>query len=168
MNTNNTYKSNKDPISLEVRESKQIFNRNGSKVTNAPTIGTSDKSARKRVARKSYKFIKSDGQIIGIKCLICEITSYGENDIRDKYCGRCHINHNQTAKSCKSTSKREISVKTDNLKKDTGIDVNSTKSNPTTPGVKPDMDELARLWVEMVLQQIHKAPVVFSEKSSYN
>lgn len=40
--------------------------------------------------------------------------------------------------------------------------------NPTTPGVKPDMDELARLWVEMVLQQIQKAPVVFSKKSSYN
>jgi len=41
------------------------------------------------------------------------------------------------------------------------------KSNPTTPG-EVDMDELAKLWIELVLQQIQKAPVVFSEKSSYN
>lgn len=46
----------------------------------------------------------------------------------------------------------------------------STKeiSNPTHPGVKLDMDELAKLWIEMVLQQIQKAPVVFSKDSSYN
>jgi len=28
------------------------------------------------------------------------------------------------------------------------------QANPTTPGTKPDVDELARLWVEMVLQQL--------------
>jgi len=41
-------------------------------------------------------------------------------------------------------------------------------SNPITSGTKPDMDELARLWVEMVLRQINKAPVVFSKESSNN
>jgi len=42
------------------------------------------------------------------------------------------------------------------------------KSNPTTPGGKIDIDALAKLWIEIVLQQIQKAPVVFSKNSSYN
>lgn len=46
----------------------------------------------------------------------------------------------------------------------------STKeiNKPTHPSGKIDIDELAKLWIELVLRQIQKAPVVFSKKSSYN
>jgi len=46
----------------------------------------------------------------------------------------------------------------------------STKeiSKATHPPVKDDMDELAKLWIELVLSHIQKAPVVFPKNSSYN
>lgn len=46
----------------------------------------------------------------------------------------------------------------------------STKeiNKPTHPSGKIDVDELAKLWIEMVLRQIQKAPVVFPKNSSYN
>lgn len=28
-----------------------------------------------------------------IQCLVCESISYNKNDIREKYCGRCHQYH---------------------------------------------------------------------------
>lgn len=39
--------------------------------------------------------------------------------------------------------------------------------NPTIPH-KVNMDELARLWIELVLRQVEKAPVVLLKRSSYN
>jgi len=41
---------------------------------------------------------------------------------------------------------------------------------PTHPpiGGEVDIDEMAKLWVEMVLKQIKNAPVVSSNDSSYN
>jgi len=42
---------------------------------------------------KTYEWIKKDSKTIGIKCLVCGLTSYGEDDIKHKYCGRCHIFH---------------------------------------------------------------------------
>ena len=43
--------------------------------------------------RKTYEWVKKDGKTIGIKCLVCSLISYGEDDIKHKYCGRCHIFH---------------------------------------------------------------------------
>jgi uncharacterized OB-fold protein len=47
----------------------------------------------KVIAKKTHEWVKKDGKIIGIKCLVCGLTSYGEDDIKHKYCGRCHIFH---------------------------------------------------------------------------
>ena len=41
------------------------------------------------------------------------------------------------------------------------------KGNPTAPR-EIDMDELAKLWIELVLQQIQRKPVVLSQDSLYN
>jgi len=38
------------------------------------------------------------------------------------------------------------------------------QANPTTPGTKPDMDELARLWVEMMLQHLQNTDSRFLKK----
>jgi hypothetical protein len=42
--------------------------------------------------------------------------------------------------------------------------------NPTHPpiGGEVDIDEMAKLWVEMVLKQIKNSPVVSYKDSSYN
>ncbi|MFH1899355.1 MAG: hypothetical protein ABIJ82_02715 [Patescibacteria group bacterium] len=41
------------------------------------------------------------------------------------------------------------------------------KSDPTAPR-EIDMDELAKLWIELVLQQIQRKPVVLPQDSLYN
>ncbi len=41
----------------------------------------------------TYEIIQSKGQD-AIKCLICDMVSYNENDIREKYCGNCNQFHN--------------------------------------------------------------------------
>ena len=41
------------------------------------------------------------------------------------------------------------------------------QTHPTTGGMA-DIDEMAKLWVEMVLKQIQNAPVVSCKDSSYN
>lgn len=42
------------------------------------------------------------------------------------------------------------------------------KINPTHPRVKLSIDDLARLWVEIVLRDLGKTPVDFSQGSSLN
>ncbi|MBA7533406.1 hypothetical protein ES705_25645 [subsurface metagenome] len=32
---------------------------------------------------------------IAIKCLICGLISYNLNDVKSKYCGHCHIFHEE-------------------------------------------------------------------------
>lgn len=46
-----------------------------------------------KVIRKTYEWIRKEGKIIGIKCLVCGLASNGEDHIKHKYCGRCHIFH---------------------------------------------------------------------------
>jgi len=41
---------------------------------------------------KTYRLV-SDRHGIGIKCLICGMTSYNANDATRKYCGNCHQFH---------------------------------------------------------------------------
>jgi len=45
--------------------------------------------------RKTYKIIPVEGAHgdMAIKCLKCGMTSYNPNDVRHKYCGKCHEFH---------------------------------------------------------------------------
>ena len=43
---------------------------------------------------KTYEIIYEDGKPYAIRCCICNMTSYNENDIEQKYCGNCHQFHN--------------------------------------------------------------------------
>jgi hypothetical protein len=45
--------------------------------------------------------------------------------------------------------------------------INKNSSNPTTPS-KVDIDMLAKNWVELLLPQVQKRPVVCTNDSSYN
>ena len=40
---------------------------------------------------KTYEIVEKGK---AIKCLVCNMTSYNENDVREKYCGNCHQFHN--------------------------------------------------------------------------
>jgi hypothetical protein len=42
--------------------------------------------------------ISKDGQ--SITCLICGMTSYNPNDVRERYCGNCHGFHDVKKGSC--------------------------------------------------------------------
>jgi hypothetical protein len=41
------------------------------------------------------------------------------------------------------------------------------RSNPTTGGMA-DIDEMAKIWIELVLKQVRKSPVVSFKNSPYN
>jgi uncharacterized OB-fold protein len=43
---------------------------------------------------KTYKMVEKDG-IMGIKCLVCNMTSYFPMDIEKKYCENCKRFHNE-------------------------------------------------------------------------
>ncbi len=47
----------------------------------------------KEIKKRTYQWVKQNNKIIGIRCLVCGLTSYGEDDIKHKYCSRCHIFH---------------------------------------------------------------------------
>lgn len=34
---------------------------------------------------------------IGIKCLVCDMTSWNPNDVTNRYCGNCHRFHEDVA-----------------------------------------------------------------------
>jgi len=42
---------------------------------------------------ETFEIVKIGGQK-GIRCLICGMISYNENDIKNEYCGNCHQFHN--------------------------------------------------------------------------
>ena len=42
---------------------------------------------------KTYKITFKNGVPQSITCLKCQMTSHNPNDIEQKYCGRCHIFH---------------------------------------------------------------------------
>lgn len=50
---------------------------------------------RGKVAKKKgYVFMEHpQTKQQGIKCLTCNLTSYNTNDIRYRYCGYCHVFH---------------------------------------------------------------------------
>jgi len=39
-----------------------------------------------------YKIVKN-GYKLGIKCLQCGLTSWHSEDVKNKYCGKCHKFH---------------------------------------------------------------------------
>lgn len=41
---------------------------------------------------KTYEIVNNKGEQ-GIRCLKCNLTSYNYNDIEQRYCGNCHIFH---------------------------------------------------------------------------
>jgi len=46
-----------------------------------------------KTPEKNYKIKFSDGKPSSIVCGTCEMESYNPNDIKNKYCGNCHIFH---------------------------------------------------------------------------
>jgi hypothetical protein len=41
----------------------------------------------------TYEILQFDGRDDAIKCLLCGSVSYNANDVRERYCGRCHAFH---------------------------------------------------------------------------
>jgi len=41
---------------------------------------------------KTFEIVKGRTQN-GIKCLICGMTSWNRNDVKNEYCGNCHQYH---------------------------------------------------------------------------
>jgi len=45
---------------------------------------------------KTYKLKRDQvGNPLGIKCLVCGMTSNSASDMKEKYCGNCHKFHSQ-------------------------------------------------------------------------
>jgi len=42
---------------------------------------------------KTFEIVKGRTQN-GIKCLVCGMTSWNRNDVKNEYCGNCHQYHN--------------------------------------------------------------------------
>ena len=42
---------------------------------------------------KTYEIVSTKEDGLGIRCLICGMTSWNENDVREKYCGNCRQFH---------------------------------------------------------------------------
>jgi hypothetical protein len=40
----------------------------------------------------TYELVEHHGEV-GIKCRRCTLTSWNQNDVAHKYCGRCHSYH---------------------------------------------------------------------------
>ena len=50
----------------------------------------------------TYKIILDEqGDAHAIKCLTCGMTSYNMNDVRKRYCGKCHVFHDDLRKYMK-------------------------------------------------------------------
>jgi protein-arginine kinase activator protein McsA len=46
-------------------------------------------------SKSNYTINKDkEGKEVSITCHTCEMTSYNPNDIKHKYCGKCHKYHN--------------------------------------------------------------------------
>jgi hypothetical protein len=43
-----------------------------------------------------YVIALTDGHTLSITCLICGATSFNPSDVREKYCGACHVFHEAT------------------------------------------------------------------------
>lgn len=48
----------------------------------------------------TYELIEKCGNNIGIKCLLCSKTSYHPEDLKNFYCGNCHIFHKEKCHAC--------------------------------------------------------------------
>jgi len=47
------------------------------------------------MSKETYKIIEdTKSNLKGIKCLVCGLTSWNENDVEQKYCGCCNQFHN--------------------------------------------------------------------------
>jgi hypothetical protein len=53
---------------------------------------------RVAVATPSYKIANEGSAYTSITCLLCNRLSYNPNDVEKKYCGNCHIFHDQVHK----------------------------------------------------------------------
>jgi ribosomal protein S27AE len=42
-----------------------------------------------------YAISLTDGEVLAITCLTCGRTSFNSNDVENKYCGHCHVFHEE-------------------------------------------------------------------------
>jgi uncharacterized OB-fold protein len=42
-----------------------------------------------------YAISLTDGHVLGITCLTCGRTSFNPTDVEQKYCGHCHVFHEE-------------------------------------------------------------------------
>ena len=42
---------------------------------------------------QTYEILLDTGEGRAIRCNVCGMTSYNANDVRERYCGRCHVFH---------------------------------------------------------------------------
>lgn len=52
---------------------------------------------------KRYLIVERDGRK-GIKCLMCGMTSWNSNDVVQRYCGGCHVFHDEPGRKHGRTS----------------------------------------------------------------
>jgi len=45
---------------------------------------------------RSMRYTLIDGPLPAIRCNGCGLTSYNQNDVEQRYCGRCHVFHEDT------------------------------------------------------------------------
>lgn len=154
MNTKHTFKSKKESVSLNFQDSNLKVNRSNDNQASAHTIATSNKP--NPTTKRTYKWIKRDGHIIGIKCLVCGIESFGEDDIKHKYCGRCHIFHKE------NISQPHHSISNGEIKREKNTPIESTdpccqlpKSKDTTPHLKVSVDFAASQWFQILLVHLN-------------
>ena len=61
--------------------------------TGIPELDTIIKEGAPRGAlTERYSFLHRKGNA-GIKCHTCGLTSWNFNDVRERYCGKCHVFH---------------------------------------------------------------------------
>lgn len=46
----------------------------------------------------AYTIVYEKGQPASIVCFSCGFVSYNQNDIENRYCGRCHLFHDDEAR----------------------------------------------------------------------
>ena len=50
----------------------------------------------------TYQIVLNDQSVShAIKCLTCGMTSYSMDDVRHRYCGKCHVFHDDLRKRAK-------------------------------------------------------------------